>query len=420
MPNELRYDRGSIEIAERGNDFLRAKVVIARPGVFPYLTKSGKIQYEAKLPADLFSEITINSAKGAPVTDGHPPIQDNAGMVDTTNWKEYTKGSLGDTITTENDMIEAVETIFDAGLIADLEAGKKLEVSIGFKTEMDYTPGVYAGENYDAKQTKIKINHVAHVDEGRAGEDVRAYLDSMDSKYAVQADAEDVKKKVNKIKTRSDAKMTFEEFFEKLKSLFGFKSDSEDDPEKEKDKGDNDDPEKDKDKIDNEEEDKEKDKVDEDEEEETEEKKTDSKDVKKLKRRLKEVKARRDAAEAALKKLKNTQNKQDMKDMFDKAVSDRISLIETAKAVVPEIKQDMSDRDIMLKVIEKALPFDSGTSLSKLDNVYIKARFDAAMALAKEKANYDVTGKSSVNRIDSAAVEAKKASRLTVKEDMKK
>ena len=104
MDKELRYDRGTIEIAEKGNDFLRAKVVIARPGVFPYLTPSGDICYEAKLPDDLFSEITINSAKGAPITDGHPPVQDNAGMIDTTNWKEYTKGSLGDAISIENKM----------------------------------------------------------------------------------------------------------------------------------------------------------------------------------------------------------------------------------------------------------------------------------------------------------------------------
>jgi hypothetical protein len=414
MTVELRYDRGTIEIAERGTDFLRARVVIARPGVFPYLTPSGKIHYEAKLPEDLFSEITINSAKGRPITDGHPPVQDNDGMVDTANWKEYTKGSLGDTITIANGMLEATETIFDAGLIKDLEAGKKLEVSIGFATQMDYTPGEFEGEKYDAKQTSIKINHVAHVEEGRAGEDVRVYLDSVDGKYAVQINDEELKKKENKNKPRRDSKMTFEEFFEKLKSLFGLKSDSEDD---DKDKGKSED-EKEKDEIDDDSDD-EKDKSDSDSDED-EEKKNDSKEVKKLKKRLREEKAKRDTAEAVLKKLKGDQNKQDMADMFNRAVNDRISLLETAKAVVPDVKHDMSDRDIMLKVIEKHLPFDAGTKVSKLDSVHIKARFDAAMELAKVKANFDVAGPGSANRIDTAAVNAKKASRLSVMEDIKK
>lgn len=76
MKTSYRYDRGSIEPIERGDGFLRARVKIARDGVFPYIYPNGKIYREAKLADELFSELTIDSAKGIPVTDGHPPISD--------------------------------------------------------------------------------------------------------------------------------------------------------------------------------------------------------------------------------------------------------------------------------------------------------------------------------------------------------
>jgi len=414
LRQELRYDKGSIEISESGDGFLRARVVIARPGVFPYLTKSGDICYEAKLPEDLFSEITINSAKGVPVLDGHPAPDDNGGMVDTTNWEKHVKGALGDTITIENQMLEATETIFDAGLISELKSGKKLEVSIGFKTAIDETPGEFEGEKYDVRQTNIIINHIAHVEDGRAGEDVRAYLDSADGLYAVQ-----IEKKKNKIKTRRDSKMSLEELLKKFLEFLGVKSDSgtdDDDKKKDNDPDDDDDKKKDSDPDDDDDSKKDNDPDDDDDDV----KKTDSKDVKKLKKRLREAKARADAAEALAKKLSGDKKRQDAASELDKAVEKRLSLISAASSVIQDFKHDgLSDRDIMLKVIENALPFEAEFKTDKLDDVYIKARFDAAMTLVKERANITV-GAGSGTRIDAAVIEEKKQKRLTVMGGKKK
>jgi hypothetical protein len=418
MKNELRYDRGTIEVTESADGFLRAKVVIARPGVFPYLTPSGDICYEAKIPEDLFSEITINSAKGAPVTDGHPPAADNGGMIDTSNWQKYIKGSLGDAISIENQMLEATETVFDADLISELKKGNKLEVSIGFRTRIDDTPGEYEGEKYDTRQTNIIINHIAHVESGRAGEDVRAYIDSADGLYAVQIEKQKVKK--NKIKIRRDSKMDVAELIKKFLEFLGVKSDSEEekkDNEPDEEKKDNE-PDPDEEKKDNDV-DSDEEKKDNDDDEEYEEKKTDSKDVKKLKRRLREVKARADAAEALAKKLRDTKKRQDEASVIDRAVKRRLSLINSAKSVINDFKYDgLSDRDIMLKVIGQALPFESEVKTDKLDDIYIKARFDAAMSLVKERANIYV-GAGSKNRIDSAVIEEKRHKRLTMMEESK-
>ncbi len=389
--NEFRYDHGTIETLERGNGFLRARVLIARPGVFPYLTPSGDIRMEAKLPEDIFSEITIDSAKGVPVTDGHPSIDDNKGMVSTANWQKHVKGSLGDSIVIKNDKLEAMETIFDATLIDDLEAGRKVEVSIGFKADIDYTPGEFKGERYDAKQTNIIINHLAHVDKGRAGESVRAYLDSADSKYAVQVN--------NNKTTRRDSKMDPKGIIEAIKKFLVTIGVKVEEPEK----GDVTDPDetgadtggKDNDPA----------------------SKTDSAEIKALKKKLQEQRAKIDALDAVNKKQKETQIKADEQTKIDEAVKSRISLIDTAKTVIPDFKYDgLSDREIKLAIIEQTLPYEKTVKIDDLDDVFISARYDAALIFAKEKAN--ITGNTApASRIDEAAIEKKRAGRLNMMEE---
>lgn len=393
--SELRYDRGTIEALERGDGFLRARVTIARAGVFPYLTPSGDIRMEAKLPEDIFSDITIKSARGVPVTDGHPSIDDNKGMVSTANWQKYVKGSLGDSITVKDGMIEATETIFDAALIADLEAGKKVETSIGFKTDIDYTPGEFDGQRYDARQTNILINHCAHVDHGRAGESVRAYLDSADAKYAVQTD-------IKNNNTRRDSKMDPKGILEAIKKVLAAIGIKIDEPAAGTGAGDEGgggdsgqggtgagDPAT----------------------------KKDSAELTVLRNQVKEQQAKIDALEAVAKKQDDDKRRSDEAVKLDEAVKTRISLIDTAKSVISDFKYDgLSDRAIRLAVIDRILPYEKDVKVDALDDIFISARFDAAMGLAKERAN--ITGDTtSEGRIDEAAIEKKKAGRLKVMED---
>lgn len=385
---ELRYDRGNIEITGRGDGFLRARLSIARPGVFPYLTPSGDIRMEAKLPEDIFSEMTINSAKGAPVTDGHPPFEDNEGLVSTANWQKYVKGALGDSVSIDNDMLNMTETIFDSGLIADLKAGKKLEISMGLETIVDYTPGEWNGERYDARQTNIRVNHVAHVEKGRAGESIRSYLDSADTKVAVM---HEVKKTI-----RRDSKMDILEAIKKfLISLgvkFGEPGGYENGTEPVKggtkqaqaaDEGNN----------------------------------KNSAEVVELKKQLTESQAKIDALEALTSKQKERSARGDENAKLNDAVNKRLMLIDTAKSVIPDFKHDgLTDRDIMLKVIETTLPYDKSVKTDELDEVFIQARFDAALSLAKEKAN--ITGETvSTGRVDEAEIEKKKNKRLKMMEE---
>ena len=90
---------------------------------------------EAKLPDEILSEMTLSTAKGAPVTVGHPPLDDSRGLVTPENWSKYVKGALGDEVDVKDGMPWFNETVFDAGLIEELKKGNKVEVSIiPFKT----------------------------------------------------------------------------------------------------------------------------------------------------------------------------------------------------------------------------------------------------------------------------------------------
>lgn len=170
-----RYDTALIsKISKDPNTgFLHAKnVPIARVGVFPYRTVNDDIVMEAKLPTELLSDSTVESANSKPITDGHP-----SQLVTADNSKELMKGFTAENAHVDGDMVKVDMTITDASLIKEIGDGKE-ELSIGFKTEVVPVQGEYQGVHYDSVQRNIQINHVAVVDKGRAGHSVRITGDS--------------------------------------------------------------------------------------------------------------------------------------------------------------------------------------------------------------------------------------------------
>lgn len=153
--------------------FLHAKnVPIARVGVFPYRTVNDDVVMEAKLPTELLSDSTVESANNKPITDGHP-----SELVTAENSKALMKGFTAENAHVDGDMVKVDMTITDADLIKEIGDGKE-ELSIGFKTEVVPVQGEYQGVHYDSVQKNIQINHIAVVDKGRAGHSVRITGDS--------------------------------------------------------------------------------------------------------------------------------------------------------------------------------------------------------------------------------------------------
>lgn len=170
-----RYDTAPINKVEQdaNTGFIHVNnVPIARVGVFPYLKADGSIEMEAKLPAELLADTTVDSANNKPVTDDHPEE-----FVNQSNAKKYMKGFTASNAHVDNDTLRVDMTITDAGLIDEINKGKQ-ELSIGFETEIVPQKGEYKGSVYDSVQKNIQINHVAVVERGRAGHSVRLVGDS--------------------------------------------------------------------------------------------------------------------------------------------------------------------------------------------------------------------------------------------------
>lgn len=168
----IRAPIGELQLTDEGYLYIESSP-IARPGVFPYMTISG-LSRQAKLPEDLFSETTIQSANGKPITNDHPTVQVNA-----ENFKQYEVGMTMNDAAIKNNMLTISMNITDPETIKAVQAGKR-ELSIGFSTDNYEVPGAYNGVEYDIEQKNIRINHVAIVEKGRAGSEVALNLDKSD------------------------------------------------------------------------------------------------------------------------------------------------------------------------------------------------------------------------------------------------
>ena len=149
-----------------------SKVPVARTGFQFYgaqeldFTPSEKIKKEGngynvyRPEEEVFSEETLSSFEGKPVTDDHPSEQ-----VTSDNYQIYAKGNIKNVERGQGeykDFILADLVIWDKELIKKIENGKQA-VSVGYSCD-------YEENGNELHQKDIICNHIAVVDEGRAGE----------------------------------------------------------------------------------------------------------------------------------------------------------------------------------------------------------------------------------------------------------
>ena len=186
MNEEWRFDRGSIgpNWEKTPEGFLRVHGTFSRVGCLSYKRQDGSTQVEYRPEEEVANRDSILSLGGLPVTLEHPPE-----LLTPANTRQYQRGSTGTEVHYDNGFVKGIVILTDADAIAAVERGDAKELSVGYRVQIDRTPGVTAtGERYDAIQRRISGNHLAVTKEGRSGPEIRLHMDSqlhMDAAFSI-------------------------------------------------------------------------------------------------------------------------------------------------------------------------------------------------------------------------------------------
>ena len=173
------------------NGMIKAPARLTRTGVFEYRMFDGSIVRELRAPEEVFAQDSVDSFALVPLTNNHPT--ENGGLVTADNAKRLAIGSVGEP-RVDGRFLSATILVTDSEGVAALESGKQ-ELSCGYYCDREPAapgsvfkdPDTGALIPYDFIQRNIRGNHVALVNKGRAGPDVRVQLDSAD---AIMIDSE--------------------------------------------------------------------------------------------------------------------------------------------------------------------------------------------------------------------------------------
>jgi hypothetical protein len=148
--------------------YLVATPRVARIGIQEYRgAELGRADMETvrvfRPEAEVFHKDSFTSLAHRPITLNHPPD-----LVDAKNWRKYAVGTTGDEIARDGDFIRVPIMLMDGEAIEQVEDGK-CELSCGYTSDLDWTPGEWNGQKYDAAMTNIRQNHLAVCDAARGG-----------------------------------------------------------------------------------------------------------------------------------------------------------------------------------------------------------------------------------------------------------
>ena len=149
---------------------------LSKEGVFPYLGKQisadlepNKIYKVYRPMSEISAPETIESFDGIPLIDEHEMIGEG--------WTDYDNRPAGGVVYhtyARDGKLYGDIRIFSEQLKDEIKNGKK-ELSMGYSCRYEPAQGVFDGEFYDFIQRDLRGNHVALVNRGRMGSDVRVY-----------------------------------------------------------------------------------------------------------------------------------------------------------------------------------------------------------------------------------------------------
>jgi len=175
-------DTGEVFLYKTKEGYYKGSARVTRTGILIYKQKDGTPLRVLRHPDDVFKQESLQTLKMIPATNDHPITQDpNVVLLDATTAKKFSIGFTGEDVKADGQFVTVSLCIMDSNGISAIKDEGKLELSCGYESTLEETPGIYNTVPYDARQVDIVYNHVAVLSKGRAGSDVRLKL--MDGSY---------------------------------------------------------------------------------------------------------------------------------------------------------------------------------------------------------------------------------------------
>jgi hypothetical protein len=191
MPRSERLDRGALKRKYKTDEgYLFLDGFATRAGVFEYRRHDGSSLLELRPPEEVSSPSSLATLGRKPITDDHPPVP-----VTAQNYKDYAVGTVGEQIAYDEagGFVRVSLVLHDSQSVQNVEDGKE-ELSCGYTAEIELNPGWWNPDTqqwvvdqeeapgdawvpFETIQRDIRYNHLALVDVGRAGPDVRLRTD---------------------------------------------------------------------------------------------------------------------------------------------------------------------------------------------------------------------------------------------------
>lgn len=158
---------------------------IARAGVFDYLLKeiepNANEAEEEKIVKVYRPLAPLVAAKEA---FANKPIMENHKFLGNLGDSKQADGAIGSEISADDEFLRADLIIYNPDLIQKIKNGEVLELSPAYNGEIVKESGRFNGLDYDYIQTIKSVNHLAVVEKGRSGYELRI----QDSKFKIGVD----------------------------------------------------------------------------------------------------------------------------------------------------------------------------------------------------------------------------------------
>lgn len=200
------------------------QVRLTRCGVLPYedASRPGGVRREYRPVEEVMLPESLASLEGRPIVWSHPIIWGHSGeqkiAITAENHAEYSVGHVQNVRAHDDGWPRGDCYLTHAGAVSAVLEGLAVELSPGYWNDDDETPGVSPeGEPYDLVQRNIRYNHLAIVEEARAGSAARLVLDAADTPKETGMTLEELKAALEK--ALEEKKATDEQVAELQKQL---------------------------------------------------------------------------------------------------------------------------------------------------------------------------------------------------------